>query len=164
LLSFGIISGIAAKNSNWFNKKLKNETLMDFSITFTITFMVIGVISLTIKNYAIKFAIILLMFTLQYVIKGPYYTLIKRYLSNFSTSVLRPKLYTANTFVESIGRATVYLFASALLNITSTSYVFVIIGAISTITFIFVLSYMKPRVGLKPEEYDKKDIEYIGLK
>jgi len=37
-------------------------------------------------------------------------------------------------------------------------------GAISILTFVLVLSYMKPRVGLKPEEYDKKDIEYINLK
>ncbi|MBR6504839.1 MAG: hypothetical protein IKT41_03915 [Clostridia bacterium] len=159
-----IISGIASKNSNWFNKKFKNETLMDFSITFTITFMVVGVVVLTIKNIIAKFIIISLMFIIQYVIKGPYYTLIKRYLSNFSTSILRPKLYTANTFVESIGRAVVYLLSSALLGIASTSYVFVILGAISIIAFIFILSYMKPRVGLKPEEYDKKDIEYIDLK
>jgi len=159
-----IISGIAAKNSNWFHKKFKNETLMDFSISFTITFMVIGVIALTIKNPIIEFTIISIMFIIQYVIKGPYYTLIKRYLSNFSTSYLRPKLYTANTFVESIGRTIVYLISSALLAKTSTSYVFVILGAISIIAFIFILSYMKPRVGLKPEEYDKKDIEYVGLK
>lgn len=56
------------------------------------------------------------------------------------------------------------LLASFLLKYASTSYVFVIIGAVSTIAFIFVLSYMKSRVGLKPEEYDKKDIEYVSLK
>lgn len=159
-----MVSGIASKNSNWFHKKFKNETLMDFSITFTITFMVVGVIVLTIKNPIIEFVIITLMFIMQYIIKGPYYTLIKRYLSNFSTSVLRPKLYTANTFVESIGRTLIYLLSSALLGFTSTSYAFVIIGSISILTFVFILSYMKPRVGLKPEEYDKKDIEYVDLK
>jgi len=159
-----IISGIAAKNSNWFNKKFKNETLMNFSISFTITFMVIGIVVLTIKNTIIEFSIISIAFIIQFIIKGPYYTLIKRYLSNFSTSILRPKLYTANTFVESIGRASIYLLSSALLGFTSTSYAFVIIGAISTLIFIFILSYMKPRVGLKPEEYDKKDIEYVSLK
>lgn len=159
-----IISGIASKNSNWFNKKFKNETLMNFSITFTITFMIIGVIVLTIRNPIVKFSIISIAFILQYIIKGPYYTLIKRYLSNFSTSVLRPKLYTANTFAESIGRTIVYLISSFLLSKTNTSYAFVLLGAISLITFVFIVSYMKPRVGLKPEEYDKKDIEYIGLK
>jgi len=159
-----IISGFTSKNANWFHKKYKNETLMNFSITFTITFMIIGVIALTIKNPVIKFTLIALTFIVQYIIKGPYYTLIKRYLSNFSTSVLRPKLYTANTFVESIGRAIIYLLCSFLLSHTSTSYVFVITGAISIITFVFILSYMKPRVGLKPEEYDKKDVEYASLK
>lgn len=159
-----IVSGIAAKNSNWFHKKFKNETLMDFSISYTITFMVIGVVVLTIKNSIVEFTLITVAFIIQYIIKGPYYTLIKRYLSNFSTSVLRPKLYTANTFAESIGRALVYLLSSALLGFTSTSYAFVLIGGLSILAFIFVLSYMKPRVGLKPEEYDKKDIDYAGLK
>jgi len=51
-----------------------------------------------------------------------------------------------------------------LLTYTTTAYVFVIIGAISAILFVFVLSYMKSRIGLKPEEYDKKDIEYADLK
>lgn len=97
-----IVSGISAKNSNWFNKKFKNETLMNFSITYTITFMIIGLVVLTIKNPIIEFSIISIAFIIQFIIKGPYYTLIKRYLSNFSTSILRPKLYTANTFAESI--------------------------------------------------------------
>lgn len=97
-----IISGITSKNSNWFHRKFKNETLMDFSITFSITFMVIGVTFLTLNVSPIAFVIIAIMFIIQYIIKGPYYTLMKRYLSNFSTSLLRPKLYTANTFVESI--------------------------------------------------------------
>jgi len=97
-----IVSGFTSKNANWFHKKFKNETLMDFSITFTITFMVTGVVALSFKNPIVQVSIIGIAFIIQYIIKGPYYTLQKRYLSNFSTSALRPKLYTANTFVESI--------------------------------------------------------------
>jgi len=159
-----IVSGIASKNSNWFHKKFKNETLMNFSITYTITFMVIGVVVLSFKNLIVKFSIISLMLILQYIIKGPYYTLIKRYFSNFSTSALRPKLYTADTFVGSIGRAIIYLISSFLLTYTSTAYTTVILGAVSILLFIFILSYMKTRVGLKPEEYDKKDIEYSNIR
>lgn len=109
-----IISGITSKNSDWFHKKLKNETLMDFSITFAITFMVIGVVVLKFENSIIVFSIIAIMFIIQYIIKGPYYTLIKRYFSNFSTSVLRPKLYTANTFSESV-RQSLYVSTCFLL-------------------------------------------------
>ena len=69
-------------------------------------------------------------------------------------------MYTANTFVESVGKATLYLVSSILLKHTSTAHAFAIIGSVATIIFIFILSYMKPRIGLTPEQYNKKDIEF----
>lgn len=47
-----------------------------------------------------------------------------------------------------------------LLKQTTTPYASLIIGIVSLILFIVVLDYMKTRIGLKPEEYRKQDIQF----
>ena len=44
------------------------------------------------------------------------------------------------------------------------SYSFLIIGILSTLGVWALLKYMKPRVGLKPEEYKRSEIEMLNLK
>jgi len=50
--------------------------------------------------------------------------------------------------------------AGLLLEYFTTSQAYLIIGIVGFMIMLFVLNYMKNRVGLDPEEYDKKDIEY----
>ena len=104
------------------------------------------------------------MMALQYAIKGPYYTLSKRYLNNFTTSSMRTKISLVSEILYSILKALLCFACSALLEITSTSYVYVILGCVFTVFFIFLLDYMKDTVGLKPEEYSKKEIEFVEVK
>lgn len=100
---------------------------------------------------------------LQYAIKGPYHTLAKRYLTNFTTSSMRTKISLVSELLYSIIRAILCLACSALLEITNTSYVYVILGCVFTVFFIFLLDYMKNTVGLKPEEYKKEEIEFTQI-
>ena len=55
------------------------------------------------------------------------------------------------------------MFSWDLLFFYSTQYLFLTqikgISAGDILKFVLVLDYMKTRVGLKPEQYDKKDIE-----
>ena len=44
------------------------------------------------------------------------------------------------------------------------SYSFLLIGIFSLIIVIILLNYMKTRVGLKPEEYKKSELEMLNLK
>ena len=111
-------------------------------------------------NTAICLEVILLMFTLQYIAKGPFYTLIKRYLNSFTHSSIRTRISAASELSYSIVRAVIAFICSALLEITNTAHVFVILGCVFTIFFIFLIDYMKDTVGLKPEEYSKKEIEF----
>ena len=94
-------------------------------------------------------------------IKGPYYTLIKRYLNSFSNPHISTKIYSVNSIMEDIGGAVISLVVSAMLNYTTTAYATLFIGIITLIAFIVVLDYMKTRLGLAPEEYRKQDIEFI---
>ena len=47
-----------------------------------------------------------------------------------------------------------------LLSITNTANSLILTGIIFTIVVLALISYMKTRTGLKPEEYKKEDIEF----
>ena len=49
---------------------------------------------------------------------------------------------------------------SYLLSITNTANSLILTGLIFTIVTLALISYMKTRTGLKPEEYKKEDIEF----
>lgn len=57
-------------------------------------------------------------------------------------------------------RMIITFLAGLLLEYFTTSQAYLIIGIVGFMIMLFVLNYMKNRVGLDPEEYDKKDIEY----
>ena len=97
-------------------------------------------------------------------IKGPFYTLYKRYLSSFASSSVRTKIYTANYLFENIIGAVVAFAVSVFLNTYTTAYAFIALGIFYTIIFMVLLHKMKYHVGLKPEEYDKSDINLVDLK
>lgn len=155
-----LISGIASANQAKFHNRYRNRTLSVFATRTTISFIMIGLSTMIGLNFGLTLEIILLMMAIQYAIKGPYYTLIKRYLNNFTTSAMRTKISLVSELLYSILRAILCFVCSALLEVTSTSYVYVILGCIFTVFFIFLLDYMKGTVGLKPEEYEEKEIKF----
>lgn len=159
-----IMSALSVKNQNWYHKALKNRTLTYFAMFLSIPLIFLGLFINTGLPYGFLLVCTFLVFSLRYIIKGPYLTLIHRYLSSFSTPKLGTRIYSIDILCNSILRSLFSLFASWLLSFTSTSYAFIIIGCIFTIVFIFLLDYMKTRVGLKPEEYKKSDIEFAELK
>ena len=155
-----LISGIASANQAKFHNRYRNKTLSVFSTRTTISFIIIGLSTMIGLNFGLTLEIILLMMALQYAIKGPYYTLMKRYLNNFTTSSMRPKISLVSDLLYSVLKAILCFICSALLEVTTTSYVYIILGCVFTVFFIFLLDYMKGTVGLKPEEYDEKEIKF----
>ena len=70
------------------------------------------------------------------------------------------KIDSAFNLVKSISEFGIAMIASGLLTIKSASDSFLILGIIFFIVMIFVLLWMKPRFGLKAEEYNEKDIKF----
>lgn len=156
----GIISAISSNNQNKFHNRYKNKTLSRLSITFMITCIVSGIaVFIKLPTEMIVF-ILVSMYVLQYVVMEPFLSLSKRYLGNFATSSLRIKIYSASDLLYNLVRAIIGLAGTVLLSITSTAMSVIILSVIFTITTLVILKHMKTRVGLKPEEYNKKDIEY----
>lgn len=154
----GIISGISARNQGKIHKKYRNKTLAFLSLPVAISCFLLGTILLT--NFSIQFSIIciLILFVVQYVMKGPYYILIKQYFNNFTTSEKRIKIATANNLCENAIASTLVLGASYILKYLPVAYTAIIVGCIFIIAFVLLLDYMRETVGLNPEEYSKKEI------
>lgn len=160
----GIVSGIAAKNQNRIHNKFRNKTLGILAIPAIVSCILIGFTVLVGFPYEITVVLILVLFLIQYIARGPFYTLIKRYLNNFTTSSLRGKITSAYNLVESLLRVFIALLASAFLRVTTASTTLLYIGCILTIIMVLLLDKMRNKVGLKPEEYKKSDIEFLDVR
>ena len=154
----GIVTGIGARNQGRIHKRYRNRTLAFLSLPVAVSGLITGLVLFCNFNYTITTIIILLLFTIQYVVKGPYYVLIKQYFNNFTNSEKRVRIATANNIFEN-GIASILIFlASWILEIAQIKFTLIILGCIFIITFVLLLDKMKTIVGLKPEEYCKKEI------
>ena len=157
-----IISGTTARYQNKVHNKFKNETLAVLGIPLTVSCIVIGLLGkLETDNFI--FSVIMIMFIIQNVLKGPYRTLIVRYMNNFTNKSIRTKLATIESIAYYSITVMFSLTCSWLLERTSTANTFVIIGIISTFLLGTLLYLMKGRVGLKPEQYPDEDLKYSHL-
>ena len=168
---FGIIAAIlslcasiGSKNQNKFHNRFRNKTLTAFSLPYCLSLIISGFVIVGKLNITLGIIIIFTMFIIQNLIKAPYYTLIYRYLNSFSSPEISTKIYSANALVEGIFRFLITMFASFLLDHTTTSYALIIIGCLFMAILVVLLDYMRNRVGLKPEEYKKSDIEFTFVK
>lgn len=159
-----IISGISAKNQYRFHKKFRNKTLASLSLPVVISCIFIGLICSLNLNYKVTMCVTILAFLIQYIAKGPFYTLIKQYMNNFTTSSLRTKITSLYSLLEGLSRSAICFMASFLLKYTNTANTFTILGCIFTVITVLMLDNMKDKVGLKPEEYSEKDIKILELK
>ena len=151
--ALGIISGIAAKNQERIHKKYRNKTLAFLSVPTAVSCLAVGLALLLGMPNNITLPILLLLFAIQYIMKGPYYGLIKRYFNNFTNSEKRVKIATVNNLLENLIAAIILFITSAILEKIPVAYTLMLAGCIFIIAVVLLLDHMRSRVGLKPEEY-----------
>ena len=157
-----IISGTTARYQNKVHNKFKNETLAVLGIPLTISCILIGLLgSLQTDNFI--FSVIMILFIIQNVLKGPYRTLIVRYMNNFTNKAIRTKLATIESIAYYAMTVLFSLTSSWLLKTTTTANAFIVIGILSTFLLGTLLYFMKGRVGIKPEQYSKEDLKYSNI-
>lgn len=157
-----IISGTTARFQNKIHNKFKNETLAVLGIPLTISCIFIGLLG-SIQSDNFIFSLIIILFIVQNILKGPYRSLIVRYMNNFTNKAVRPKLATIESLVYYAVTVIFSLTCSGLLKITSTANTFVAIGVIASFGIGILLYFMKGRVGLQPEQYPVEDLKYSNF-
>lgn len=161
---FGYIYAILAVSSaigcfiqNKIENKYKNNTLAFYSITFVSTFLFIAVLALTGIPKNILVILGTIFFVVQAILKGSYRIIMKQYLSRYTTSGIRTKIMSIYYLVESLGSASILYIASLLVDKISLGYMYFLFGSFLLIVFMFILMYMKSRVGRNPDEYGVRD-------
>lgn len=155
-----MIAGLASKKQNAINKAFSNKTLSVIGISYTLATLVAGAVAVMNINYTAIIIVILISYSIRYIGVGAYYALIKKYINNFTDVNIISKIYSAYGIVTGVGSTLIGILGSIIVRYNNLSISMIIFGLISTVLMLFVLRYMKKRIGLKPEDYDKKDIDY----
>ena len=137
----------------------KNKTLTFLAIPTTISCILIGFIGADPLSKS-SFILIFLLFLVQYAVKGPFQALMTRYLNNFTNRKIRPKITALKNLTSNLFTALVSMLCAVMLGFTTTANTFIVVGCISTIFIVLLLDYMRGKVGLKPEQYEKEDLKY----
>ena len=156
----GIVAAVSSSYTYRIHTKYRNRTLTFLGLLFIGSSFLSGFVVFAKLPLAIMYYIMLLMFSIQYIIRGPFYTLIKQYLNSFCDNDMRLKIYSANLFVEYIIQTTIsFICSQVLLHYTNAETTMIMSLSIGILLAV-LLAYMVHRVGLKPEEYPKEDINY----
>ena len=154
----GITLGISTRFQGKIHNRFRNRTLTFLAMPMVLSCILMGFIMLFNFNKEVSIAMVILLLVVQCIVRGPYYVLIKRYFNNFTNSSKRIKISTTNNLCENAIASILVFLASFILDFVSVEYTTLIIGFIFLIIFILLLDSMKKTVGLKPEEYNKKEI------
>lgn len=156
----GIASGIGSKRQLKIHNRFKNKTLSVLAITTAMMIWLSGIMG----NANISPTIIMVLITIFYIIinmsMGSYLVLMTRYLSNFTTPSILPKIYSINAISKNVFRMLIGFVGSYILSITNTANSLILTGIMFSIITLALISYMKTRTGLKPDEYKKEDIYF----
>lgn len=154
-----LIGGISISLKRPIEKKFKNRTLSFISLLYIGACIIIGVTSSIYTNQAI-IPIILIMYAIQKICTSIWYILEAKYLKNFTTEEMRNKVTFTYEFIGGIVASIFSILGGLLLEIINVKNAFLIVGIASLVIMIIVLNYMKTRFGLKPEQYQKEDLEF----
>lgn len=162
-----IVAGISSKQHEKIHQKYKNKTLSIVGVSYTLACLMAGIIAVTGLPYWLIIGIIVATYAVRYLSTGFYYVLIKKYITNFTNGEVANKVYSAHSFVIGLGNLIICAFGAIISSNFSVKYSMIIFGIVFFTIMILILNYMRTRVGLDPNSYRKKDInykEYIGLK
>ena len=159
-----ITASISSKKQEQFHNKFRNKSLSVLGITVSLACILAGFAGYINNNIYIVSIIAIFALTVKYIVVGIYQILIDKYYRNFTTEDIDSKIFSAKSLFNSISSTILGIIASILIGITNTKNSIIIIGFIFLLLFIIAIKYMKSRLGLHPDEYDKNEIKFSNIK
>lgn len=156
---FGIVSGIASKKQVEFHNIFRNHSLSVIMISCAVSMMLSGAIVLVKAPVWLCIGVILILGLVGKIDNAMNNILTDRYLGNFASEKMTSRIYATKSIIRNIFRMIITMMGSWLIGVVpSANAMFYAGGVFLGISFILMI-YMKPRLGLKPEEYPKEEIE-----
>ena len=155
-----IVSSIASKKQDWFQKTFKNRTLTILGFLLTLECIISGCVALTNWNIFIILGIITLMYIIKYIMVGLYNVLLIQYLSNFTNQAIDTKIFGINNFCSCVVSALFGIIASILVKYMPTANTMIFFGWGSLILIGCILIYISDKVGLDPKQYSVLELKY----
>ena len=151
-----IAASIGSKKQIQFHNYFRNKSLSAILFIIAFSILTVGIAGIINISYGITLSIIIIAFVLIDFVKGVSGILSTRYLANFASE--KTQIYAVNSISKNLFRAGIGFLGSYLLRITNTTNSIILIGILLLITILGLVSYMKTRLGLKPEQYEDSEI------
>ena len=139
-------------------KKFRNRTLAFLSLMYIGACIIIGIVANTYTAKTI-IPIILIMLAVHKICTSIWYILEAKYVRNFTKEEVRNKITFTYEFIGGIAASIFSMLGGLLIEIIDVKQAFLVVGLFALACMVVVLDYMRTRFGLKPEQYDKNDIE-----
>lgn len=156
---FGIVSGIASKKQVEFHNIFKKHSLSVIMISCASAMMLSGTIVLIKAPVWLCVFVILILGFVGKIDNAMNNILTNRYLGNFSSGEMTSRIYATNSIAKNICRMIIGMTGSWIIGVVPSANAMFYAGGVFLLISFMLMLYMKPRVGLKPEEYKKEEIE-----
>ena len=158
-----LIAAISVTYSKKIQKQLKNKTLTFLSLAYIFSIIFVGCIALNMSNY-MALPLILIFYGVTRVCDSQWFITEYTYLRNFTTPESRSKISFTFELITCLGASIISFIGAIVLEVLSVRHSMIILGLLFLAIMIVVLDYMKSRIGLKPSQYSKEDLEFVTNK
>ena len=153
--------GYGGRWANQYNETYKNRTLTNISMVVAVAFIAAGIGSSLNIPFAMQLVVVIMSFTVISILRGIYMVLYKKYVNNFSNVKILPTIYSMTNLFWNFSRIIITFIGSFVLTIVDIKLGMIVMGIVFIVLAFLIYTYMKIRVGLKPEEYSKEDLKYV---
>lgn len=155
--------GLGSRAANGIEKKLKNKTLTTFVYFFFASAIGISILGLCNKLNLATLSLFLVFLSVIGIVQGAYRVAIKKYVLSFTNHNIRIKITSAYYVFEHLGKAIILFVSGLMLEVMNNSLTCLVFSLLCFVLMLYILNYLKGKLGLKPEEYSKKDINYTKI-
>lgn len=120
--------------------------------------IVVGTVTI-VSNQNWIIPVILIMYAICKIMTSIWYILEYKYLKNFTKEEERNKITFSYEFIGGVAASLFSILGGLLLNVVDIRNAYLIVGLLGFASMVLVLDFMRTRFGLKPEDYNKEDIE-----
>lgn len=155
-----LIAALTVTYSKKIQRKFKNKTLTVLSMSYVLSIVFVGAIALTMPNN-IALPFVLIFYAVIRICDSQWFVTEYTYLRNFTTPESRSKITFTFELIMCLGASVMSLLGAAVLDYFDIRKTILLTGLLFLALIVVVLDYMRTRIGLKPSQYTKEDIEFI---